>query len=253
MQSIVNLATIGPIVFMVCLMISEETLNFMPNRHYSAFILGIFPSIYDWVVNISARTPLSGFLNGVEAYSTTIPSGSPAFVGILAWKRGSLLVSMLWVAMLVMVLDRKWKGAIAWALISALFSLFGIIHMPTAGFKTFAEPLWEQCEGVPDANGDIVGANCWDFAEQWMFFVAYLMLVATFGIIEFCKTFDKTLGEEIDDESSHAFDNWFKDAAKKGVADGVPVEEDDSSDDSLKKPKLIASDEILSKNEEIEA
>jgi hypothetical protein len=236
MQSIVNLATIGPIVFMVCLMINEETLNFMPSRHYSAYIIGIFPSIYDWLVNVSARTPLSGFLNdgdNVPDYNTTIPPGSTAFIGILAWKRGSLLVSMLWVAMIVMVLDRKWAGAIAWAMISSMFALFGIIHMPTAGFKTFSEPLWEQCEGLTDANGDVVGVSCWDFAEQWMFFVAYLMMAATFAIILVCKKFDKSIEDAIDDESAHAFDDWFKDAGKKSPDD---LSSDDGDD--LEKPVL---------------
>lgn len=46
-QSIVNSATIGPIVFFVGLQINEEALNFMPSRHYPAYIIGIFPSIYD--------------------------------------------------------------------------------------------------------------------------------------------------------------------------------------------------------------
>ncbi|CAN0269832.1 unnamed protein product [Phaeothamnion confervicola] len=47
--AIVNGATIGPIVLFVGLMMCEETLNFIPARHYAAFIVGVFPSIYDWV------------------------------------------------------------------------------------------------------------------------------------------------------------------------------------------------------------
>ena len=40
MQSIVNQATIGPIVLFVGLAVNEEALNFMPARHYPAFIIG---------------------------------------------------------------------------------------------------------------------------------------------------------------------------------------------------------------------
>ena len=63
----------------------------------------------------------------------------------------------------------------------------------------------EQCTG-PDP------VVCWEFAEQWMFFVAYLVLAATFVLIGVASKSDKTLEEPIDDESCHAFDDWFKDA-----------------------------------------
>jgi hypothetical protein len=63
----------------------------------------------------------------------------------------------------------------------------------------------EQCTG-PDP------VVCWEFAEQWMFFVAYLVLAATFLLIGVATKSDKTLEEPIDDESRHAFDDWFKDA-----------------------------------------
>jgi AGZA family xanthine/uracil permease-like MFS transporter len=180
----------------------------MPPRHYGAYIIGLFPSIYDWAVNVSFRSPqqaLDGF------YSSTFPVGSGGFVGVLAWKRGSLLVSMLWVAMIVMVLDRKWVTATIWAFIAALFALFGIIHVPQAGFDEFSTPTYEQCwKGANDA-----APTCWDYAEQWMFFVAYLILMAHFAIIEVARRFlkDKSLEDVMDDPSSHAFDDWFAHAA----------------------------------------
>jgi hypothetical protein len=180
----------------------------MPQRHYAAYIIGIFPSIYDWCVNVSYRSPqlaLDGF------YSSTYPVGSGGFIGVLAWKRGSLLVSMLWVAMVVMVLDRKWITATIWALIAALFAVVGIIHVPKAGFDEFSSPTYEQCW---KPNADAVPV-CWDFAEQWMFFVAYLILAAHFAAIEVARRFlkDDLLDDVIDDPSAHAFDDWFAHAA----------------------------------------
>jgi hypothetical protein len=199
-QSIVNPATIGPIVLMVGLMINQECLDFMPSRHYAAYIVGLFPCIYDWVANVSARSPLTD--DGT--YNTNTPGG-PGWIGVLAWKRGSLLVSLLWVAILVQVIDRQWKLATIWSLIAAAFSLFGIIHVPEAGFENFATPFWEQCTG-PDP------VVCWEFAEQWMFFVAYLVLATTFVLIGIAAKTDKTIEEPVDDETRHAFDDWFKDA-----------------------------------------
>lgn len=44
-RSIVNQPTIGPIVLFVGLMLLEECMNFLPPRHYAAFLFGLFPSI----------------------------------------------------------------------------------------------------------------------------------------------------------------------------------------------------------------
>lgn len=179
----------------------------MPSRHYSAYIIGLFPSIYDWTVNVSGRAPL---LAQDGLYNSTYPPGSAGFIGVLAWKRGSLLVSMIWTAVVVMVLDRRWLTAAIWAFVGSLFAVFGIIHVPQAGFKNFAQPTWEQCSGITDAGVP----TCWENAEQWMFFVAYLMLCATFGLIHLARRFDSSMLEELDDPSNHAFDDWFADAAK---------------------------------------
>jgi adenine/guanine/hypoxanthine permease len=213
-QSLVNQATIGPIVLFVGLMINEESLDFMPPRHYAAFIVGLFPSIYDWTVNVSARSPQRDLVTlGDGSYP-----GSTGWYGVLAWKRGALLVSFIWVAMIVMVIDRRWKSATVWALIGACFALFGIIHVPAAGFKTFTEPTWEQCTIYP--------TECWDYAEQWMFMLAYVMLAATYALIETSRStgFDKTLKAPIEDDTLHAFADWFADA---GVIKPVESETDE--------------------------
>lgn len=209
----------------------------MPQRHYAAYIIGLFPSIYDWAVNVSGRSPqqaLDGF------YSTTYPAGNDGFVGVLAWKRGSLLVSMIWVAMIVMVLDRKWVTATIWALVGAFFALFGIIHVPQAGFEFFNSPTYEQCWVREDGE-----ASCWDYAEQWMFFVAYIIMAAHFAIIEVARRYtkDDTLLESLDDPSAHAFDDWFADAAK------TQEEFEASRHMSLAVPNKGSHDEYIPKRE----
>jgi len=226
-------------------MINEEALNFLPSRHYSAYIIGLFPSIYDWVVNISGRSPLEGIALDGNSYNLEFPQGSYGWVGVLAWKRGALLVSMIWVAMVVYVLDRKWVMATVWACVGALFAVCGIIHMPEAGFKTFGEPVWEQCEGIENDAGEVETPNCWEHAEQWMFFVSYCMLAGTFGIIEICKRFDDQIKEPIDDPSAHAFDDWFKDAGKGA--------EDTSEDEEIPEPvvqKSVDEEDVYVEEEE---
>jgi adenine/guanine/hypoxanthine permease len=210
MQSIVNTATVGPIVLFVGLMINEEALNFMPHRHYPAYVIGIFPSIYDWVVNVANLSPLLDFATGGNKNLGT----TPGWFGVLGWKRGALLVSFVWVAMLVMVIDRRWKKATLWALVAATFSLFGIIHVPEAGFNSFTEPVWEQC---------VSSDSCWEHGKQWQFFVSYMMLAGTFAIIEAVRTFvpGSSLLPPIEDKSTESFLDWF---AEAGIIRGAEPE-----------------------------
>lgn len=109
--------------------------------------------------------------------------------------------------MLVMVIDRHWTMAAVWALIGAAFAGVGIIHVPEAGFENFTTPVWEQCSTWTD---------CWDYAEQYMFFVAYLMLAGTFALIHFARMHadDETLLARVEDkETEECFKDWFADAA----------------------------------------
>jgi hypothetical protein len=222
-QSFVNQATIGPIVFFVALMINEEALNFMPSRHYGAYIIGLMPSVFDYITTISARNPLLAFDGN---YDSNSPGGS-AWVGVLSWKRGSLLVSMLWTAIVVNVIDRQWKTAVIWSLVAAFFALFGIVHVPEAGFDNLNNPFWEQCWAAD---------TCWPFAYQWMFVCAYCMFAATFAIIWVVSSYDDTFGEAIDDESRHAFDDWFKEAYFFEDAEGNMR---DSRDNSIVKSSHV--------------
>ncbi|MGK3744984.1 MAG: hypothetical protein ACI90V_011845 [Bacillariaceae sp.] len=131
--------------------------------------------------------------------------GTPAWMGILAWKNGSLLVSLLWTSMIVNVIDRQWKSAAIWAIVSSLFAVTGVIHSFSAGFGNFSSPAWQMCFGT-----DL----CWTYTEQWMQFTAYIMMAATFVILYFVSQMDDSIEDAIDDESRHAFDDWFQDAYK---------------------------------------
>lgn len=46
-----------------------------------------------------------------------------------------------------------------------------------------------------------------------MFVVAYAMMAATFGTLIVASNYDDNIEDPIDDETRHAFDDWFKDAA----------------------------------------
>ena len=115
--------------------------------------------------------------------------------------------------------------------IAAFFALFGIIHMPEAGFNNFSTPFWEQCSG-PDV--------CWEHGEQWMFFTAYCMMTASFGFIEIARHFkmDSQLLDALEDETSDEFTDWFRDA------DQVVHSRTKSWRDELDDKRKLSEDEI---------
>lgn len=191
----------------VALMVNEDALDYIPPRHYAAYIIGIFPSIYDWAVNASSRSPLQGFSEDGLEYNTNL-TGTDSWYGVLAFKHSSLLVSMFWTTIIVKTIDRKWIHLFWSCVVAALFSLLGIIHAPTAGFASLREPHWEQCSTE----------ECWQHAQQWMFVVAYVSMGATALILDLLRRFGCDPSLQIEIENAHDVTmvdvtDWFGNAA----------------------------------------
>ncbi|CAN0254410.1 unnamed protein product, partial [Ectocarpus fasciculatus] len=211
-RSIVNQPTIGPIVLFVGLMLLEECFRFLPARHYAAVLFGLFPSIADWVTNIAARGPLAGVAEDGTDYNTNLPDLTEGWWGILGLKRGAILVSLCWVAMLVHIIDRKWWQASVWAVISAGFTAVGIIHVPVAGFDDFTSTVGDLCTPVTDDLGVATTATCWDHADQWHYMTAYLIMAVVFVAIEGLRRAGVgNLDEPILTEEADAFKDWYGD------------------------------------------
>ncbi|CAM9519880.1 unnamed protein product, partial [Hapterophycus canaliculatus] len=115
------------------------------------------------VTNIAARGPLAGVAEDGTDYNTNLPDLTEGWWGILGLKRGAILVSLCWVAMLVHIIDRKWWQASVWAGISALFTAVGVIHVPV-------KPLTSRI--LTDELGAVTTATCWEHGDQWQYMTA---------------------------------------------------------------------------------
>lgn len=198
-------------MFLVGLYVNEDVLDLLAPRHFAAYILGILPSICDWAVTVSGKTPVQDIDPDGNGYNTQLLGSSSNWYGLLALKHGSLLISFFWTAIVVKTIDRKWRQVTVWSLTAALFSLFGLIHSPQAGFAYLNQTHWEQC----DATSNL----CWIYSDQWMFVAAYIMIAATSLLVHCLKRCDSTIRDEIDDNhSTMAFENWFADASKPTFA-----------------------------------
>ena len=81
----------------------------IPQRHHCAIFFGIFFGVTDYIF-----TQYGGRVDGNN--------------GPFAMSKGSALCSMLWVAIVVYVVDRKWLSAAFFCIVASVFAAIGVIH-----------------------------------------------------------------------------------------------------------------------------
>ncbi|MCC6274248.1 MAG: NCS2 family permease, partial [Leptospiraceae bacterium] len=107
-------------------------------------VVGLFPALAGWAILIVQNS--FNFANGklgeilskegiTKTYSiamSDVPMDLPFLPyplgGILALSQGFLLVSMIWAAIIVFIIDRDFRKASYWCLSAAILSSIGIIH-----------------------------------------------------------------------------------------------------------------------------
>src|SRR5579863_4701179 len=98
----------------------------IPAAHAVAVALGLVPMLAQWVTQI---VDLAVRKAGIDLL-TVAPrfGGELAIYGMIALGQGGLLVSMVWAAALVWMIERRFLRASAWMLVAAVLSCFGLIH-----------------------------------------------------------------------------------------------------------------------------
>jgi adenine/guanine/hypoxanthine permease len=98
----------------------------VPASHTVAVALGLVPMLAQWVtqtVDLAVRTAGSDLATVAPRFG-----GQLAIYGLIALGQGALLVSMIWAAALVWMLERKFLRAAIWMLVAAALSCVGVIH-----------------------------------------------------------------------------------------------------------------------------
>ena len=98
----------------------------VPASHTVAVALGLVPMLAQWVtqtVDLAVRTAGSDLATVAPRFG-----GQLAIYGLIALGQGALLVSMIWAAALVWMLERKFLHASIWMLVAAALSCVGVIH-----------------------------------------------------------------------------------------------------------------------------
>jgi AGZA family xanthine/uracil permease-like MFS transporter len=118
-------ATLGILVW-IAVIITAQSFQEIPKKHSLAVVLGLVPALAAWTLFI---VELSLRVGGSSLFAAAPKFGSELFVnGLIALSQGSLLSAMIFAAILVFVIERRFLPAAGWALAAALLSALGLIH-----------------------------------------------------------------------------------------------------------------------------
>ena len=117
--TLIELASVQPIILFVGFLIGAQALEIAPPRHYPAVLIGLLPSMADWAKSTLMDSPTLS--KGFEALGT-----------------GALLNGIVISSLLIAMIDRKMLVGAAWSGIGAFLSFFGIVH--AAEIKAMTAP-----------------------------------------------------------------------------------------------------------------
>ncbi|MGD0909258.1 MAG: NCS2 family permease [Candidatus Acidiferrales bacterium] len=123
---VVPLEVVAFVVVWFGLAMVAQAFQEVPAAHCVAVALGLVPMLAQWVtqiVDLTVRKSGSDLMTVAPRFGDEL-----AIYGMIALGQGSLLVSMIWAAALVWIVERKFLRASAWLLVAAVLSCFGVIH-----------------------------------------------------------------------------------------------------------------------------
>jgi adenine/guanine/hypoxanthine permease len=122
----VPLEVAAPVVIWFGLITVGQAVTEVEPKQAIAVVLGVIPSLSQWaagIVDTVARKAGSSLFEIAPRMGSDLALG-----GLIALGQGALLTSMLWSASLALILERRFRGAVAWLAAAAVFSSIGIIH-----------------------------------------------------------------------------------------------------------------------------
>ncbi|MCB1156428.1 MAG: NCS2 family permease [Leptospiraceae bacterium] len=144
LQALIPIEAGMAIILWIGFIIGSQAFSASPPQHSPAIVVGLFPAFAGWAVLIiqSVFNFANGKLQGIlkteaiqKAYSiqlSDVPLNLPflpyTLGGLLSLSQGFLLVSMIWSAICVFIIEKEFKKSFFWSLIAAALSLTGLIH-----------------------------------------------------------------------------------------------------------------------------
>lgn len=160
----------APIVLWIGIMITVQAFEAVPVRHFPAVAVGLIPAIgaLAWMVMSSTLSVAGTSFHAVPSQAWAAFAYAHQGTGFISLERGFIVTSMLWATLTVLIIERRFIGAVVTCVVLAACSWVGIIH------------TWSV-----DANGALthrfMQLNLWQ--PQWQYAVAYLSGGAFFALL----------------------------------------------------------------------
>lgn len=126
--SIIPLVAIIPILLFIGLVIGAQAFQETPKRHAPAIILAFVPNIAEW-----AKNQIDGVMNTAQIQATVefqeqLRGSGVLYHGMSVAGGGAVLAGLMFAAIGVFVIDRRFNWAAVFSFIAAIFAFFGFIH-----------------------------------------------------------------------------------------------------------------------------
>ena len=160
------------IVLWIGIVMVAQAFQATPREHAPAVAVGILPGIAAWgALMLKTGLRAAGLGTRERPFSPAILEilgrADVAAQGVFALEQGFLLTSMVWAAITVEIVDRRFIHASVWALVGGVLSLVGLVH----GYA------FAQADTVQDINP----------GKGWPFATAYVGLALLLALGRFAK------------------------------------------------------------------
>ncbi len=115
------------ILLWIAIIITAQAFQEIPKQHALAVALGLIPAFAAFTLELVVEPTLQATHTSLGSVASAL-EGSLHLKGLLALSQGFLLTSMTFAAILVFIIERKFKKAAYWCLAASTFSFTGLIH-----------------------------------------------------------------------------------------------------------------------------
>lgn len=155
------------ILLWVAIIITAQAFMEIPKEHSLAVAFGLIPTLAAYFFYLIETTLRAAGTPLTMAMAEKLTGENLFIRGIIALSQGSLLTSMIFAAVMVFLVERKFLKAAQWTLAASIFSLVGLIHS-----YRFTDT------GVQNGFG---------VTNSWRFGLLYLVIAGILFLIHFQK------------------------------------------------------------------
>jgi AGZA family xanthine/uracil permease-like MFS transporter len=131
--ALVPLVAILPILLYIGMLIGAQAFQETPKSHAPAVVLALVPHLAAW-----GKTIIDGALGAAGTNAAAVGLDKMAqngvlYAGLSVLGEGSILAGLIFAAIGVFVIEKKWTNAAAFAGAGAVLTFFGFMHGPAVG------------------------------------------------------------------------------------------------------------------------